>query len=153
MTDPARNTTAHIGALTEAVASLDGGLALLRGDVQREARTRHRENVINVAVAALLGLMVLLVLVVSYQNNVLAHQNQALSAQIRSCTQPGGTCYEQGRQRTGAAVSGLMDAQILIAVCSRATATEADLRQCVQDRLRTEPAPSPTPTPQPTRTR
>lgn len=155
MTEPHNAITgaAHVGALTDAVTDLSSGLTLLRGDVKREAAIRHRENLINIGVASLLGLMVLLVLLVSFQNNSLAHQNRKLSDQIRSCTQPGGTCYEQGRQRTGQAVSGLVEAQIMVAVCARATDTEADLRRCVNERLRAEAerAPAATPSPSPTR--
>lgn len=144
------STGAHIVALTEALDGLNDGLARLRGDVRREADARHRENLINVGVAAAMLLMILGVLSVSITNTRLARQNQRLSRQvqttseqIRDCTQPGGHCYEDGRKRTGDAVAGIVRGQVAVAECTKTTGSDAALETCVRDKLA---APTPTPT-------
>lgn len=61
-----------------------------------------------------IGVLGLMVLVLNAALLVLllrvAHSNQANGKAIRSCTTPGGACYEHGQQTTGTAVKNIVTA-------------------------------------------
>jgi hypothetical protein len=82
---------------------------------------------------------------------------------MADCTTPGGKCYEDGRSRTGNAISDILKVNLYMAECARLKPGEsgpgfdAFLERCVGDKLASShasdatPTPAPVPTPEPTR--
>lgn len=69
------------------------------------------------------------------QNRQLTQQNARLLQRIEDCTTPGRKCYDDGQKRTAALLQRLIDAQIAVAVCSRAGTAEDGMEACVTRRL------------------
>lgn len=66
-------------------------------------------------------------------------QNKEQIRLLRDCTQPGGNCYEDGRQRSVDAITRLIQAQLAIEECGRTTETKEQLEACVELALRDLP--------------
>jgi hypothetical protein len=115
----------------------------LRADVHRAEAARRRANRIN---TFLLLVAVLLVAVVG----VVGWQVKATNDRIADCTTVGGTCYEEGRARTGAAIATLTRISIYVSQCGRLYPGESGpqydtkIEKCVAERL-TQAQASPSP--------
>lgn len=113
----------------------------LRMDVKRAERQRRKENQINLGLTGILVIFVLIVLGVAWQNNQITHNTAETNRQIADCTTAGGTCYNEGRARTSAAIGDLIKATVYMSECARlypgesGPAFDAKLEQCVADKL------------------
>lgn len=134
-----------VAALASVVDGFKSESAALRADIKSKERERRRETRVLLVLVALLLAVAATVLVVaweSYQNN----------SRIADCTTAGGKCYEEGKVRTGQAITSVLRAQIALGECSRlypgesGPAYDAKLRACVYQRIQTDPAPAVKPT-------
>jgi hypothetical protein len=129
-------------------------LPALRSDLFGAEQARKRANRINVGILAVLAIFVAMVLVIGWQNNKVLGQVQQTNNRVADCTTAGGRCYEDGRQRTGAAISTLTRISIYVSQCGRLFPGEsgpqydAKIEACVAERLaraQTQTPPSPSP--------
>jgi hypothetical protein len=141
-------------SLRDSLADVVDESRALRGDIHSAERARRRSNRINLGVLGVLITLVALLLAVTWQNNRLAHQVSETNTRIADCTTAGGKCYEDGRARTGAAISDIIRAQVFVAECARlwpgesGPAFDRKMEACVAERLAAASArPSPSPAP------
>lgn len=152
--DPAPSP--HVAALRDSLAELIVESQALRTDVRGAERARRRASQISLGLLGLVGLFVGMLMVVSWQNNRLAHQVAETNTRMADCTTPGGKCYEEGRKRTDGAVSAVVRISVLTNQCARlfpeesGPAYDRKLEACVQERL-AQPVQTPTPNPSPAR--
>lgn len=143
--------------LGKSLADLIKESQALRGDIHSAEAARRRANTINLGLLGLLGLFLVALLVIGYQNNQLSHQVAATNATMADCTAPGGTCYEQGKARTGEAIVAVLHAEVAAVECARlwpgesGPALDRKLEACVNERLAkySQPQPTSAPTPAP----
>lgn len=146
--EPAAASGVH--ALSASLSELVAESQALRTDVRTAEATRRKENRINLVVIIMLTLFVVLVLVVAWQNNRIAAETRTTNDRIADCTTAGGRCYEDGKQRTGAAIGNIIQAEIALGECSRlypgesGPAFDQKLKACVYSRIQPSPTPSPT---------
>lgn len=120
----------------------------LRKDVRSAERARRRENRIGLIVIGLLSLFVLLIGVVTWQNNRIVSAVSTTNATIVDCTSPAGACYRLSQSRTASVVRDLIKASTFVAQCARLKPGEsgpgfdAYLESCVAAKLG-QPAPTP----------
>jgi hypothetical protein len=137
---------ATVGALRQDLRDLIGEAQAVRRDVKHDQEQRRRATRVAMGLAALFAVMIVLILVLAWQNNRIAEDARRTSELLTDCTVPGGKCYEQGSKRTGAAVGAIGRTQLYIVECSRETgegsgpAWDARFEKCVADRLK-RPAP------------
>jgi hypothetical protein len=86
-----------------------------------EALRRYRRLVVVLAVVAVIALVGL---------GVIAALNLRNGAAIRSCTTPGGSCYERGQAQTAAAVAQINQAALIAAFCAAHSDTLAEVKAC-----------------------
>ncbi len=117
----------------------------LRADMRAEqAQQRWRFRWMQVFLAVLIVAVAVLA--------TLVRQNQKISAQIRDCTNAGGVCWEDSRQRSRNNVTGILNTTIFVAECLQRfphqPTQEGQLEECVRRELSTgrQPVPIPTPT-------
>lgn len=132
--------------------ALIAGLAAAAGDLSSVARdlyksavlTRLERTIISIAIVLLLLSTILsTVMVVALRGTAetlskLAESNNQNTAIIRDCTQPGGNCYQQGRDRAGITVELINRNSIAANFCSlkEPTFTTAeDFKRCVDAEL------------------
>ena len=128
----------------------------LRIDVHAAEEARRRASRINIGLLVLLSALVALLLMVTWQNNLLARDVRKSSDSIADCTTAGGKCYEQSGRRTGNAIADIIKAQVYVAQCSRLRPGQSgpvfdkEIEQCVAERLaaadkarKPQPGPSP----------
>lgn len=113
----------------------------VRGDVAAANRIRRRDNRVTHAAAVVIVLLLVAAIVLTAQNQRLARQNtdlgrqnQRISELIADCTTEGGTCYEEGRRRTGDAISEVVRANIAVQQCAERVSPDL-LESCVSDAL------------------
>lgn len=153
MTGPVKPTPRGeevVTALKTSMAALVAESQALRSDVHRAEQARKRANQINAVVLGVVALFVAALAVIGYQVSV---TNQRMV----DCTTPGGRCYQQGQQRTAAAVGDVLRVSIYMAECSRLLPGESGpdfdrkLERCVFEKLaaddKTNPVPQVSPTP------
>lgn len=134
------------GSVSPAVAALQTSLAAvadatngLREDVRMAQKESARKTRISFVLIAVLGILLVLVLAVSFQ---LKKTND----HIADCTTAGGQCYEEGRQRTGGAIATLTRISVYVSQCGRLWPGESGpeydrkLEQCVAERLAADAA-------------
>lgn len=155
MTKPDRPDVAALsGSMRDLLEQADA----LRTDVHTAERARRRQNTISTAILAVLAGFVAIALVLAWQGNRTIAQTRETNERIVDCTSPGGQCYQDGSQRTGAAVTAIVWASIYMAECARQRPGDAGpefdkfLEQCVEGKLSaltpaTPPASSPSPSP------
>jgi hypothetical protein len=154
MTEPDTPVSPTLG---EYLAQMRQDATDLKGDLHSAEQARRRSNAIGLSLLAALILIVLAVLVVAAQNNRIAAQTADTNQRMSDCTTPGGKCYNQGAQRTGSAIASILRAQIALGECSRlypgesGPAFDAKLRECVYQRILTDPGPTPAPVPTPSK--
>lgn len=158
----------HVAALKQSLTDLIGEAQALRGDVHSAEHARRKANRINLAMLALLGIFVIMLVGVTWQNNSLAHEVAKTNRTLADCLDPSGDCYKLGQQRTGSAIQDIIRAEIFMAECSRlypsVSGPEYDrqLEACVFERLAgpglrshnnpmPEPSAAPAPAPEATR--
>jgi hypothetical protein len=152
----------HVAALKQSLTDLIAESQALRVDVHSAENARKKANRINLAMLALLGLFVVMLVGVTWQNNSLAHEVAKTNRTLADCLDPGGDCYRQGNQRTGAAIQDIIRAEIFMAECARmfpnetGPAYDRKLEACVFERLagpglrsHTNPMPEPSAAPTP----
>jgi hypothetical protein len=80
-------------------------------------------------------------------------QNQKISAQIYDCTNSGGRCWDESRQRSKNNVLTILNTTIFVAEClnrfPEQPAQEEPMEECVRRELATGRQPVPIPTPVP----
>lgn len=146
-----------VSALRESLHELVAESQALRVDVHGAEKARKRASQINIALLALLGLFVALLVIVTWQNNKVVHQVNKTNAFIADCTGADGACYKENAKRTQGVVGDIIRAEIFMAECARLYPDEAGptydakLETCVAQRLSgpglrpTAPAPGPGP--------
>ncbi len=140
-TDP--STPRGSSALADLLAAVKAESEQLRADVHRAEEARRRANRINTVL-----LLVAVVLVAAA--GLVGWQVKATSDRVADCTTAGGTCYEEGRERTGAAIATLTRISIYVSQCGRLYPGEsgpefdAKIERCVADRLAQAGAEPPT---------
>ncbi len=113
----------------------------LRGDVRAAEAARRRATRFNLAILAILGVGLLGVAALGWQNNQLAQQQRETNRRMADCTTPGGRCYEEGRTRTEGAVSAVVRISVYVSQCGRLYPGESGpeydkkLQACVSERL------------------
>jgi type VI protein secretion system component VasK len=141
-----------MGGLSASLQQVLDEARSLRTDVKAAERARRRESQINLVIIGVLAVFVLLVGVVTWQNNQVIRQTQQTNDTIADCTSPAGECYKSGQRRTAAVVEDLIRASTFVAQCARLRPGEsgpefdAFLEQCVAEKLGLQPGPSPSPT-------
>lgn len=149
-----------VAALSSSLTAIVEESQSLRTDVHAAERARRAQSYFTLGVLWFVVLLVLLTGTVTWQNNQLAREVQKTNERIASCTTAGGACYEEGRQRTGSAISDIIRSEIFMAECSRLYPNESGpaydrkLETCVAERLASHTPrvlPTPTPTPAPTK--
>ncbi len=148
----------HVAALKRSLTELIDESQALRVDVNAAEHARKRANAINLAMLALLGLFVFMLVGVTWQNNSLAHEVAKTNRTLADCLDPRGECYQQANERTGSAIQDIIRAELFMAECSRlypgesGPAFDRKLEACVAERLagpglRPSPAPKPSASP------
>lgn len=145
--------------LQKSLADLIGESQALRADVHTAEQARRQASRINLLAVGVLAVFVALLIVVTWQNNQLAHQVQDTNERMADCTTPGGACYAQSTKRTGDAITDVLLGYVYVSQCARlypgesGPAFDRKMEQCVFDRLaqhraaaNRSPAPSPAPT-------
>lgn len=133
-------------ALNSTLADLIAESRTLRTDVHAAEAARRLASHVNLALLGLVGVLVALLLVVTWQGS-------QTNARIADCTTAGGKCYEDSRARTGAAIADLIRAETFVAECARLYPGEAGpafdrkMEACVANRLAVTVQPSPSPAP------
>ncbi len=145
-----------MGRLADVLSVLPDGVAALRADVHAAEQARKKANRLNTFLLVIAVVLVAVVAIVGWQNNRLANQVRDTNAHIADCTTVGGKCYEEGRGRTGEAITAVVRISVLVSQCGRLYPGESGaeydrkLEACVYQRL--TPAPStPAPVPSPVR--
>lgn len=153
MTEPDGTASSSAAILHESLSALIAESQSLRADVHTAEVARRRNALVNMGVLLMLALFVLLVLTVSLQNNQLSRQVRDANARVVDCTTAGGNCYEQGKARTGAAITAILRADIYVAECARlypgesGPAFDAKMEACVEAKLAAPPRPAPSASP------
>lgn len=134
--DPLRRSLRDLVAESQALRTDMQAAETARVQIEaaRDA-ARRRESMIMFAAIALLTAFVVAVLVVAWQNQSIGRQNNEISEQIADCTNAGGGCYEEGRRRTGEAVSNIVRGNVYVHECLKVTDTDAELEKCVAAKL------------------
>jgi hypothetical protein len=150
----------HVLPLTDKLAALLAESQALRGDVHGAELARRRAGTINLVLLAVLAALVLSMLAVTWQTHQSTRRLDETNARMADCTTPGGRCYEEGRARTGGAITDIIRSEVFMAECARLYPTESGpaydrkLEACVMERLAgpdlRQPTPA-TPGPSPTR--
>lgn len=117
----------------------------LRADMREaEHRQRYRFRWMQIFSALVVaGVAVLSTLVL---------QNQQISAQIRNCTNQGGSCWEESRQRSKNNELAILNTTIFVAECLQLfpeqPTQQERLEECVRQEMAAgrQPVPIPTPT-------
>jgi hypothetical protein len=150
----------HLG---KSLADLVAESQALRGDIHNAEQARRRASRVNLGLTMLLVAFVVALLAVGWQNNRLSHQVAATNATLADCTVTGGKCYEEGKARTGAAITAVLHAEVAAVECARLWPGESGpelnrkLEACVDARLAeynrqaATPTPAPAPSPSPSR--
>jgi hypothetical protein len=140
--DPAAPVPPSVAALRQSLADLIDESQALRTDVHAAEKARKRTGQISLAVLGLLVIFVGLMMAVTWQTNQVAHQVNQTNRRMADCTTPGGACYEEGRKRTGQAISDIIRAEVYMAECARlypgdsGPAFDRKLEACVSGRLK-----------------
>lgn len=105
--------------------TLIAGLAASANDLAGVARDLHRASILSrTERLVLLGILLVnlvigaVVAVGVYKLQNLAETNRANGQLIVDCTTPGGTCYDQAQQQTGAAVATLSRVVVAAVECA-----------------------------------
>lgn len=146
-TDPAETELSGGRADIAALQDLVEESRQLRADM-REAEHRQKYRfrwmqiftaVLCLAIAAL-GTLVL--------------QNQRISSQIRDCTNSGGACWDESRQRSKNNILAILNTTIFVAQClnryPEQPIQQKEMEECVRRELAAGRQPVPIPTPSPT---
>jgi hypothetical protein len=139
--------------LTDLLTSVQQESAALRSDVHNAEAARRKANRLNTFLLGFAVVLVVAVLVVGWQNNRLTNQVNETNAKIADCTTAGRACYEQGRERTGDAISAVVRISILVSQCGRLYPGESGpdydkkLEACVLERLGSSATPPATTAP------
>ncbi len=136
-----------VTALRQSLTDLVAESQALRGDVRTAEASRRRANQINLGLLGLLVLFVGLLVSLGWQGNQAIQASRETNRRIADCTNPGGSCYEEGRERTSQAINDIILVSIYMAECARLYPGEAGpdydkkLEACVYQRL-SQPRPS-----------
>ncbi len=143
---PADNLRASLSALIEESQAL-------RGDVRSAEDARKRASHINLGLLGLLILFVGLLVAIGWQGNEAIQANRETNRRMADCTTPGGKCYEEGRQRSNAAIQDILRVSIYMSECARLYPGESGpeydkkLESCIYERLAAPAKPVPAPAP------
>lgn len=115
-------------------------------DAERTNNRRTREiagAAVYVTLAALaIGMIYAIVQTYSLTAAIREQQkaNVSVNNRLIDCTTPGGTCYRQGQERTGAAVADILKGATYAIACAdkRGVQTEAEIQACVLERIAKE---------------
>lgn len=151
-----RPDVANLDVLKSNLTDVIAESKALRRDVAAAEAGRKRANAANLALLAMLLILVGMGIIITWQNNNLVYTVNRTNSQMADCTNPGGKCYAEGTVRTAHAINDIIRAEVYIAECSRlypgesGPAYDRKLEQCVYGRLAqpgTSPSTSPNPSP------
>ncbi len=145
-----------VAALRESLTAVVVATEALRSDVTAAETARRRTGRINLGLIGMLVGLVALLLAIGYQNNRLVRGQKRTNERIADCTTAGGTCYEQGRERSSGAIAAIVRISVYVTECGRLWPGESGpdfdrkLEKCVADRLaadvaKAQPGPSTSP--------
>lgn len=130
----------------------------LRRDVHSAEEARKRTNKIGLALIGAVAVFVVLVGLVSWQNNQVLRSTGSTNETIVDCTTPTGDCYRQNLRRTAEVVQNLIKASTYVSQCARLKPGESGpafdryLEDCVRAKLLADEfdlSPTATPSPKP----
>src|SRR5688572_21415762 len=130
-----------LDTLARAAEAAGEDVRTFNAERRQEALAQRKRDRVTHAVGVVVCLLLLVVLAVAWQNQRIGRQNAEISNQIADCTTAGGVCYEQGRERTGAAINELVRANMAVHECVdefrvRGVAVTHDaLNRCVARKL------------------
>lgn len=146
MTDPANPAADPTGGRADiaALQALVEESRQLRADMhEAEHRQRFRFRWMQIFT----GLVTIAVGVLG----TLVLQNQKISAQIRDCTNQGGSCWDESRQRSKNNVLAILNTTIFVAECLQLfpeqPTQQQQMEECVRREMATGRQPVPIPTP------
>lgn len=164
--EPAHGSPATVASLGTGLEAMRNHLAAviaesqaLRSEVKTAEAGRRRSTTIGLALMALLVALMVMAVIVTWQNNKVVREVDETNSRVADCTTPGGSCYQQANTRTGQAIADIIRAEIYMAECARlypgAGGKQYDerLEACVYGRLaeseaaRSGLSPSPSPSP------
>ena len=109
---------------------------------RRRTRAELATRIFLVTILLLATASLVLISSVTIATQQRAKENRETLATIKSCTQPSGSCYQDGQRRTAGAVSSINQVIVLAAACSvglpsglTVTTREAAIERCVHHRL------------------
>ena len=119
---------ADVADLRQNLADLITESQALRKDVKSAEQARRRENLVSGAISVLGVIVIIIVLILAYQTN-------QVSSQIRSCTTPEGSCYQDANKRTSGAILKIVQGQVAVTECAKTNKTDPELEACVSQKL------------------
>lgn len=99
-----------------------------------ETAIHRREFALRSVIVAACAVVLLILGGLSYT----AYINRTTLNEVRSCTIPGGTCYERGQDQTGEAVDSINRVVVYAAICADRPGVQGqnEIEACVLDLLR-----------------
>ncbi len=140
----AEPTVGRVEALSASLEELLTESQRLRADVHSAEEARKRTNKIGLGLIVAVAVFVLLVGVVTWQNNKVLRQTGATNDVIVDCTAPTGECYRLNLQRTADVVLDIVKASTYVAQCARLKPGESGpafdryLEECVAAKLKAD---------------